>query len=82
MTPTQDALALLLPPDGLVTLMLEVIRRKSLRGDRMPDTWAKWLIRVREIRAGAVVPAAFLTDEEWAELGECCREFGEYVTSE
>lgn len=79
MIPTADALALLLPPGDLVTLMLEVIRRKSLRGDRMPATWAKWLIRVREIRAGKVVPAAMLTDEEWAELGECCSEWGEFV---
>ena len=39
--PAADALSLLLPPGDLVPLMVEVLRRKSLRGDRMPDTWAK-----------------------------------------
>lgn len=83
MTPAQDALSLLLPPADFIPLMLEVLRRKSLRDDRMPDAWAKWLIRMREIRAGVVVPCvAGLTDDEWAELGECCREFGEFVREE
>ena len=80
--PAADALTLLLPPGDLIPVMAEVIRRKSLRGDRMPDTWAKWLVRVQDIRAGAVVPATFLTDAEWQELGECCAEWGEFVREE
>lgn len=72
MTPaTTDALILLLPPPEFVPFMLEVLRRKSIRGDNVPDSWACWLIRVRDIRAGNLVSAAdCLTDEEWRELAE------------
>lgn len=66
----RDLLLILLPPPDLVRLMLEVIRRKRLRGDPVPEGWMRWLHRTQNLRDGCKFYAGeYLTDEEQRELG-------------
>lgn len=78
--PVHDALTLLLPPLGLLELMREVLRRKALRGDPIPELWVTWLVRADQAKRGNLPDLVrVLSDEEWT---ECCAEFGEFVKGE
>lgn len=70
MTPAvRDILLILLPPPDLVRLMLEVIRRKRMRGDQVPEGWLEWLHRTQDMRDGCTFYAGeHLTDEEQQDL--------------
>jgi hypothetical protein len=70
----RDLLLILLPPPDLVRFMLEVLRRKRMRGDPVPESWGRWLHRTQNLRDGCKVYAGeCLTDGERGELERMVR---------
>jgi hypothetical protein len=65
-----DLLLILSPPMRLIAWLETVWAAKQVKGEQVPENFLKWLERWKAIRSELPSEIDYVTDEEWAAVGE------------
>lgn len=68
-----DILLILAPPTRLVDYLDRLWAAKQAKGEQTPEQWRRWLDRWKRIRSELGSDVDYVSDAEWAGVGERVR---------